>query len=160
MTRLCALVFLTVVWACNEQSILPPEQALPIHDLEFPAAIRIDGGRVLTAAPESFSIILDISNTSSDRVDLRRGKCFARLRAYSEPTLDEPAIWDDRRIEGWFCADVAAFHSLGPGESASLASDFSTQTIVSWPPPSTSHLGMVLVVNGERLMIPVDNDWR
>ena len=160
MSRFGAFVVVVMAAACGQPSTLPLEQALPIHELELPESIRIDGGRVVTGAEDSFSIVLELSNTSSDSVELRHGECFARLRAYARPALQEPAIWDDQRIEGWFCFDRASLHSLGPQASDSLVSNFSTRMLVSWPPPPFSHLGMVLVVNGERLVIPVKGDWQ
>jgi len=137
--------------------VLPPSDpgALPISEIQHPPGVVVERAYVSgIEGGATVRIRLDLRNVSADTLQASSGQCLARLRAFETAALQEPAIWDDHYHPDVACYLVLIEATIPPGEVTQLVSEYSTSIVASWPPPRTAHLGVVIIANGTRAVLP------
>ena len=154
--------YLLVAWvsgipSCQTSDALEPHQrgALPLSPVDAPATVEVRA-HLEWAEPETegFRVLLDLTNTGADTAQVESGECNVRIRAYAAAELAEPAIWDDHFIENVACPAVLYVHRIAPGENSTAERIIRASIVADWPPPRRAYYGVVIRLNGERLVLP------
>lgn len=151
-------VLAVLLWGCGQPSGAPgtqTEQLRPLHSLRFPEGVTLGEVRLVEVDEGDILVEAEVSSSAADTVVVEYGSCFARLVAFGDGQLQGPPVWVDRGPEPWGCADVAILSRLAPGGSDTLAQRVPTEVLNSWPPPEGSRLAVILEIDGQRAVLPI-----
>lgn len=152
-----AVVMSAALWGCGTEPVIPEwgtAEAFPVHGINLSGEVQLSA-RVVRSDDDVVRAELVLLNESPNSVEGGTGECFARLRAYASPARREPAVWAEQPAAPYgFCADVGHLIDIAPADSVTLTRSWPRRYFVSWPPPSGSHLGLVVILNDEPLLIP------
>jgi len=146
-----------VLTTCSNPTVLPPSDpgALPLSEIRHPPGVVVERAYVSgVKGGSSVQVRLDLRNLSTDTLLASSGECFARLRAFATASLEEPAIWDDHSDRNVGCPAILIEVTIPPGEVRQLVREYSTRIVAAWPPPRAAHLGVVIIANGSRAVLP------
>lgn len=153
--RLSSIGLLALTVSCDfGMSPLPSNDpgATPRQEVQVDARVMLE----MEVAREGDALVVQAStmSTATDPVILSYGYCSVVLRAYRRSHLGEPAYWDDHSDGTVGCPDIALEQTIPPGRFAFEITRRPEVALALGLPDGPGFFGVVLVLNGERVMIP------
>lgn len=152
----CALAIASAAWGCDGPlAPLDASALVPTHTITTSAPLHLSAA-VERTGRDRLHVILKLANPGPDTVRVETGMCPVRLRGFTTSDLREPAVWDDQPPPPppvFLCPDVGLGYAIPPAGSDTLRRGMTETALGMGMPPSHLYFGVIVDVNGERLML-------